>query len=140
MPRSIRCPTCDTQLRFPTDRQSGIARCPECRAKIDLDNWDNEEEELEPERTSNPFKRYARWAGTRSLIFQALLLGWTACVFLATIGLLVSTLAKNPRNRIEEDAQAIAFGTMSCCSLSGYCLVAIPLAIAAIATLEARKK
>lgn len=91
------------------------------------------------ERPRNIFQRYHRWAGTRSIIFQSLLLGWTAFMFLATSGLLFSASAKQPETRREQDAQATALGMLSCCSCGGYFLVAFPLGVAVIATLESRK-
>jgi hypothetical protein len=89
--------------------------------------------------THNIFQRYQGWAGTRSIIFQSLLLGWTAFVFLGTCGVLFASVAAEPENRRDESALAGAVAMLSCCSCGGYFLVAFPLGIAAIATLESRK-
>lgn len=150
MPRTIHCPSCNAPLRIPAGYDSDVFRCPRCRKQSSLTDLEEDNNCAEvvlapvprppdiPER--NPIKRYARYVGTRSFIFQVILFGWTAFMILVSLGLVMTTLMERPRDRIEQDAQAAAFGTMSCCSCGGYCLFAIPLAIAAIATLETRKK
>ncbi len=87
----------------------------------------------------NIIQRYKQWAGTRSIIFQSILVGWSAFALLATCGLLIPASMKKPQFQEDEDAQASAIGMLSCCSCGGYFLIAFPLGIAAIATLESRK-
>jgi hypothetical protein len=120
----------------------------------------------QPERPArNHVKAYLQWAGLRSFIFQAVLLGWTL-FSLGVLGVLVNTADNKPRKqpaarqvsfmspeeyakkvyaaaaRSGHDAQAeeAAIGTLVFWSFGGYLLVAVPLAIAAVATLEAGKK
>lgn len=144
MSRLIHCPFCEEALRLPDNYNSDVFRCPHCRKQASLRHLDSDEQADSDLRvvqlSTNPLKRYLRWAGTRSVIFQSLLLGWTVFASLATLGLLMTSLMQTPKTREDENAQAAAVGMFSCCSCGGYCLVAIPLGIAAIATLETRKK
>jgi len=84
-------------------------------------------------------RRYIDWCGTRSVIFQSLLLGWTAFVGLAALALILqfATATSKPVTKEEQEAAAIAaFYCGMLCPLAVYLLLAIPLGIAAIATLE----
>lgn len=147
--RFARCPHCVASLRLPANVNT--FRCPSCRrtfARRELvpvpaaprKDKDECEEEIGEEavvhEAGNVWQRYRRWAGTRSLIFQSLLLGWTAFASLLAFGWMLSIAGKQPRTRYEEDAQNVAVASSLCCSLGGYCLFAVPLGIAAIATLE----
>ncbi len=82
--------------------------------------------------------RYIDWAGKRSVIFQSVLLAWTVFwVILAMFIILSSSSATSGRHRDESDTAALGIALM--CPLSMWALLAIPLGIAAIATLKERK-
>jgi hypothetical protein len=90
--------------------------------------------------SDNVFQRYMHWAGTRSIIFQSLFLGWTAFAVLSTCGLNFALVKPGHQMREEREAEASSIMLASCCGCGGYLLFAVPLGIAAIATLETRKR
>lgn len=100
----------------------------------------------ETQPSPNILQRYIAWSGMRSAIFQALLLGWTAFVGLGTCGIVFNSIRerRDERNvspnwpRQPEDRTIQAEGLMwgMCCSCGVYLLIALPLGIAAIATLN----
>ena len=90
-----------------------------------------------PDIDLNIFKRYQKWAGIRSIIFQLLFVGWTAFAFLGTCGMMIPFLGQSGEN---EDAAMTGSMMFSCCGCGGYLIIAIPLAFAAIATLEGAVK
>ena len=154
MSRVCLCPKCSRPLRIPDGSPGQSFRCSSCQTRLilarknghlvlQLPGEEVEEFDVElatpPRSKGNILQRYRRWAGTRSLIFQSLLLAWTVCALLGSCGLLFSTLAQKPRTRQDEDAQVIASGFGLMCSCGVYSLLAIPLGIAAIATLERDK-
>jgi DNA-directed RNA polymerase subunit RPC12/RpoP len=92
----------------------------------------------------NWLARYKNRCGVRSFIFQAILAGWTAFMALVTLGLMLFSASSasqtsgypyNPYHSAEANAGAFALLGI-CCPVGTYLLIAIPLGIAAIATLE----
>ena len=92
----------------------------------------------------NWLARYKSRCGLRSFIFQAILAGWTAFMALVTLGLMLLSASSAsqtsgypyyPYHSTQADAGAFALVGI-CCPVGTYLLIAIPLAIAAIATLE----
>lgn len=80
--------------------------------------------------------------GTRSFIFQTILLAWTAFMFLAGFGLMLSAASSTSdamdspfASRRSGAAGAFLFVGI-CCPLGVYSLLAIPVGIGAIATLK----
>jgi hypothetical protein len=114
-------------------------KLPASEARDDCDSFD-EEPIARPRPSRNFVKRYVNWAGTRSIIFQSLFLGWTIFATFIGFALVLPTILKEPHTQSAQDAQAIAFGSGLCCSIGFYALLAVPLGIAAIATLETRRR
>jgi len=104
---------------------------------------DDENSFEQPIRKSAPnvFQRYKLWAGQRSIIFQSILLGWTAFSLLGTCGWMFSFLLRPaPLTAYEREAEAGALGFVPFCGCGVYLLLAIPLLFAIVATLEFGKK
>lgn len=94
-----------------------------------------------PDTSKQPIsaiQRYKFYCGKRSFIFQASLLGWTC--FMACIGVVMFISAAVGSAGKSDDQQVGAFAAGICCPLGGYLLVAIPIGIAAVATLEKGKR
>lgn len=124
----IRCPHCYSRLKVPETKLGSAFECPSC-GKV-----------IEPERVDF-VRRYLKWCGLRSIIFQAALAAWTTVTVLAWLYMAMSMVAgDDPRmsKRENEQVAANALALMSCCSCGGYMLIAGPLGIAAVATLETK--
>lgn len=91
------------------------------------------------------FTRHRRWSGTRSFIFQTILFAWTVFMLLVGFGLflmaadIASDSIKSPYLSERRGSAGAFFLSGICCPLGVYFLLAIPLGIAAIATLESNK-
>lgn len=73
----------------------------------------------------------------RSFIFQVLLLAWTALMFLwAVAGVAATSDYRGPYRDAHETGQAMGM----LCTFFFWIIIALPLAIAAIATFEGGKK
>ena len=90
----------------------------------------------------NFFAKWKRWSGTKSFIFQIVLIGWTTLfLFLGLASLFMAAADSHSQNPFEnpQDAQtanAAVFGGSLCCLIGVWALVAIPLGIGAFATLK----
>jgi len=162
----VKCPKCSASMTVPgTDFAPGSSRqqpppLPPARVhpsrpyrppppvlEVEPVPYDDEPAPVSkgPSSDFNFVRRYMRWCGLRSFIFQVLLFAWTALMVLVWLGMSMSAVAKQPDHdpyltrRQSEDAQAAALGMLSCCTCGGYLLFAIPLGIGAIATLEIGK-
>lgn len=92
------------------------------------------------DHTESMLRRYSRWCGLRSAILQAILAVWTALHFAWVVLAFINFLFDHPRVRVG------AYGTVyrsddlfmaaMCCPFSIWVLLACPLAISAIVTLE----
>lgn len=142
------CPHCSYQIIDDGTLSGQVVACPQCHGAMLMPGESAPVVRSAPARTYRPRKglwgRYMAWSGTRSLIFQAIFLGWTACMGLFALSVMVSA-ASDPDMRSDYEPHrrtaATAFLVSGiCCPLSGYALVAIPLGIAAVATLEAGRQ
>jgi uncharacterized membrane protein len=95
-----------------------------------------------PSGSGNIFAQWRRWSGVRSFIFQLVLIGWTFLFcFLAMGSLFITAGSSQPTNIYEtqQDAQRASAGIFagSLCCLGGvWALIAVPVAIAAVATFK----
>lgn len=86
-------------------------------------------------RAGNLIKRHKERCGVRSFIFQCILLAWTIFMGLITLGLMVSTLPERGSRASDAEVGAWSFVGL-CCPCATYLLIALPLGIAALATLQ----
>jgi len=132
------CPKCGASVRVPAEPTAPLARAV-----------DQRREETRkpaaapplivpssaPRRRGNWIKRYKRRCGTRSFIFQCIVLAWTLFMGLIALGLMMASLPD--RGSRASDAEIGAWGFMGiCCPCATWILVALPFGIAALATLE----
>jgi DNA-directed RNA polymerase subunit RPC12/RpoP len=139
--KNAKCPNCGALVLIPGARdvrEDMGAAVNEARPSLD----ENVLPDPRPSATIptdhklNWLARYKNRCGLRSFIFQAILAGWTAFMALVTLGLMMLS-ASSVSQRIPTNADAGAFALVGiCCPVGIYLLIAIPLGIAAIATLE----
>ena len=82
---------------------------------------------------------YVAFRGIRSVVFQCLLVGWTAFIFFVFLAVVVSHAEGFSQKTVEareELSKTIAMGM--CCLFGGWCLVSVPLGFAVIATLRSK--
>ena len=80
--------------------------------------------------------KYKAHCGIRSFIFQCCVLGWTAFMIFISLAFLVSSIPVEDNNEAE---MAAVTSMVCCCPIAFWLLLAVPLGIAAIATLGRTK-
>ena len=95
----------------------------------------------------NVAKTYKERCGLRSFIFQCVLLGWTAFMFLVGVGMLLAVSPSREELELSKQGDSWARAGVLASSFWGlfcpaavWALVAFPLGVAAISTLESRRK
>lgn len=134
----LRCPSCQKKLRVADRAIGSWIACPACQIGF-VASMEEEPKEDSPSGQRSFSAGYRSYCGTRSVIFQSLLGGWTACMIFVGLGLLF-LYAGNPKatSSYEPDrtANAGAFLTMGiCCPLGMWLLLAVPLGFGALMTL-----
>lgn len=101
---------------------------------------------IKPSRP-NWLARHKNRCGARSFIFQCALLGWTAFMLFVGLGLMIATLPTTQEQRLAEwgapqgEGAVLGWGLWGlCCPIGTWLLLALPLGIAAIATIGSYKK
>lgn len=145
----VACPHCGQQLTVPSVYAAGEPIAPPVQAipvssqpQIPQFNKKTAEDAAKHVKrsleTGNSWiRKYMAWSGLRSFIFQTILAGWTAFMLFIGFGTLVSASSRRDYYSDESAGAAILVGM--CCPIGAYLLIAIPLGIAAIATLESNR-
>jgi hypothetical protein len=134
---TVTCPLCNNPFTMPT---TAIGPTPPPSPLVNTPRPPRQSGLRTANQFHSPIRRYLRWAGTRSFVFQSILAGWTAFMLCAGLGIFaVYLMDARLQSQWEGDRQAVAMGFMLlgvCCPMGIYLLLAIPLGIAAIASLE----
>ena len=161
-----KCPSCGASLAVPESKVGFLLKCPRCDSTFTAAPHPQRAESPEQiggfsidtsqkpirvqQNTTRPnswLRRYMHWSGTRSFIFQTLLAAWTAFMLMVLCLFMLSAVqaARESRDdnfgfrRRSEGADGFALLVAIACPMSVYALVAIPLGVGALATLESNK-
>lgn len=141
------CPNCQAAFRVRDSFAGERGECPRCGQPLLTPGLANPDDVSMPPGRRGPFVAYLDWCGGRSFVFQVVLTIWTGCSVLVAVLILlganreVTMLEAFPRS-VEGARQANWDAAIAglACGFVFYCVVAIPLFIAAIATIPTRKR
>ena len=163
MPVKYKCPGCNSSLSIPSGKVGQSVKCPKCQQRFvappvqqkEVHQIENSDVAIDTSdfaggvsraasRSQSGFQRYMHWCGTRSFIFQTLLGAWTAFMLMFLVLMMLSAVQSSRESRSDDfgfrrrskGADGFALLVAMACPLAIYSLVAIPLGVGALATLE----